>query len=55
MIPTLLSRVLAISDNHRPCRSIHILPTVFMIDRNGRVSNRSLQVSDIETELKKVQ
>ena len=27
MIPTLLSRVLAISDNHRPCRSIHILPT----------------------------
>ena len=34
---------------------IHILPTVFMIDRNGRVSNRSLQVGDIETELKKVQ
>ncbi len=34
---------------------IHILPTVFMIDRNGRVSNRSLQVGDVETELKKVQ
>jgi hypothetical protein len=34
---------------------IHILPTVFMIDRNGRVSNRSLQVADIETELKKIQ
>ncbi len=34
---------------------IHILPTVFMIDRTGRVSNRSLQVGDIETELKKVQ
>lgn len=34
---------------------IHILPTLFMIDRAGRVSNRSLQVGDIETELKKVQ
>jgi hypothetical protein len=34
---------------------IHILPTLFMIDANFRVSNRSLQVSDIETELKRVQ
>ena len=35
---------------------IHILPTLFMVDRDGRVTwNRSLQIGDIETELKKVQ
>ena len=34
---------------------IHILPTIFMVGRDGRVTNNSLQISDIETELKKVQ
>ena len=34
---------------------IHILPTMFMVDREGRVRNNALQIGDIETELKKVQ
>lgn len=34
---------------------IHILPTLFIIDRDGRVTNNSVQVADIDTELKKVQ
>jgi hypothetical protein len=34
---------------------IHILPTVFLIGRDGRVINNSLQVNEVETELKKVQ
>lgn len=34
---------------------IHILPTIFMIGRDGRVTNNSLQIADIETELKKIQ
>jgi Thioredoxin-like len=34
---------------------IHMLPTMFMVGRDGRVTNRALQIGDIETELKKVQ
>jgi hypothetical protein len=34
---------------------IHILPTVFVVDANGRVSANAAQISDIDTELKKVQ
>ncbi len=32
---------------------IHMLPTVFVIGRDGRVTNNAVQVGDIETELKK--
>jgi hypothetical protein len=34
---------------------IQMLPTVFLVGRDGRVINNALQVADIETELKKVQ
>ena len=34
---------------------IHILPTVFIVGRDGRVSTNAAQISDIDTELKKVQ
>jgi thiol-disulfide isomerase/thioredoxin len=34
---------------------INGLPTVFLIGRDGRVTNRSMQVSDLENELKKGQ
>jgi thioredoxin family protein len=34
---------------------IQILPTVFVVDRNGRVSNNAVQLSDLDSELKKVQ
>ena len=34
---------------------IQMLPTLFMIGRDGRVTNNALQIADIETELKKVQ
>jgi hypothetical protein len=34
---------------------IHILPTIFVIGRDGRVTNNMVQIGDIETELKKVQ
>ena len=34
---------------------IHILPTLFVVGRDGRVTNNAVQVSDVETELKKVQ
>lgn len=34
---------------------IHILPTVFIVDRAGRVDNNAVQVADVETALKKVQ
>jgi hypothetical protein len=34
---------------------IHILPTMFMVGRNGLVTNNALQMGDITTELKKVQ
>src|ERR1019366_740039 len=34
---------------------IHILPTLFMVNRDGRVTSNSLQIGDIETELRKVQ
>jgi thiol-disulfide isomerase/thioredoxin len=34
---------------------IHILPTLFMVGRDGRVTSNSLQIGDIETELKKIQ
>jgi hypothetical protein len=34
---------------------IHILPTLFLVDRAGRVTSNSLQIGDIETELRKVQ
>ena len=34
---------------------IHILPTVFIVGRDGRVTSNSVQIGDIETELKKVQ
>ncbi len=34
---------------------IHILPTLFLIDSDGRVANNALQVADIDTELKRVQ
>ena len=34
---------------------IHILPTLFIVGRDGRVTSNSVQVGDIETELKKVQ
>lgn len=34
---------------------IHMLPTMFMVGRDGKVTNRALQIGDIETELKKVQ
>jgi hypothetical protein len=34
---------------------IHILPTLFMVGRDGVVTNNALQIGDIQTELKKVQ
>jgi hypothetical protein len=34
---------------------IHILPTLFMVGRNGVVTNNALQIGDIQTELKRVQ
>jgi hypothetical protein len=34
---------------------IHMLPTTFMVGRDGRVTNRALPISDVETELKKIQ
>jgi tetratricopeptide (TPR) repeat protein len=34
---------------------IHILPTLFMVGRNGVVTNNALQIGDILTELKRVQ
>jgi hypothetical protein len=34
---------------------IQMLPTLFMVGRDGRVTNNALQIADIETELKKVQ
>ncbi len=34
---------------------IHILPTLFMVGRNGQVTSNSLQIGDIETELKRIQ
>lgn len=34
---------------------IQILPTVFVVGRDGRVTNNAVQLSDLETELKKVQ
>ena len=34
---------------------IHILPTIFVVGRDGRVTNNNLQVGDIESELKKIQ
>jgi len=34
---------------------IHILPTIFVVGRDGRVTNNMVQIGDIETELKKVQ
>ena len=34
---------------------IHILPTVFVVGRDGRVTSTSVQIGDLETELKKVQ
>ena len=34
---------------------IHILPTMFMVGRDGVVTNNALQMSDVVTELKKVQ
>jgi tetratricopeptide (TPR) repeat protein len=34
---------------------IHILPTIFVVGRDGRVTNNNLQISDIDAELKKVQ
>ena len=34
---------------------IQILPTMFVVGRDGRVSNNAVQVSDIETALKAVQ
>ena len=34
---------------------IHILPTLFMINREGRVTSNALQIGDIATELRKVQ
>ncbi len=33
---------------------IHILPTVFIIGRDGRVTTNSVQIGDLDTELKKV-
>jgi len=33
---------------------IHILPTIFIIGRDGRVSNNAVQISDVESEVKKV-
>ena len=34
---------------------IHILPTLFMVGRDGVVTNNALQIGDIQTELKRVQ
>jgi hypothetical protein len=34
---------------------IHILPTLFLVNRDGRVTANALQIGDIETELRKVQ
>ncbi|MBI1830225.1 MAG: hypothetical protein HYR84_02095 [Planctomycetes bacterium] len=34
---------------------IHILPTLFIVGRDGVVTNNSLQISDVATELKRVQ
>ncbi len=34
---------------------IHILPTVFIVGRDGRVTSNSVQIGDLDTELKKVQ
>jgi hypothetical protein len=33
---------------------IHILPTIFVVGADGRVTNNMVQIGDIETELKKV-
>ncbi len=33
---------------------IHILPTVFIVGRDGRVTSNSVQIGDLDTELKKV-
>lgn len=33
---------------------IHILPTVFVVGRDGRVTNNTLQIGDIEAELRKI-
>ena len=34
---------------------IHIMPTLFLVDRAGRVTANALQIGDIETELRKIQ
>jgi hypothetical protein len=33
---------------------IHMLPTIFVVGRNGRVTSNGLQIGDIEMELKRV-
>ena len=34
---------------------IHILPTLFMVGRDGKVVNNALQIVDIDTELKRLE
>ncbi len=33
---------------------IHILPTIFVVGQDGRVTNNALQIGDVETELRKL-